>query len=113
MGAVRLVLRSPAARGRALLFPCCAALVAVLFLGAPASAQQPSEAPATSAPDDPRIVEAQALYERGVVQVVKAQWAEALASFEGSAKLRPHPTTTFNVGACERALGRYARARST
>lgn len=45
--------------------------------------------------------------------VKNARWGEALAAFERSAELRPHALTTFNIGACERALGRYTRARST
>lgn len=40
-----------------------------------------------------------------------ARWGEALAAFERSAALRPHALTIFNIGACERALGRYTRAR--
>src|SRR5437763_13972053 len=45
--------------------------------------------------------------------VKNARWGEALAAFERSAELRPHALTTFNIGACERALGRYTRARVT
>lgn len=45
--------------------------------------------------------------------VKNARWGEALAAFERSAELRPHALTTFNIGACERALGRYTRARAT
>ena len=45
--------------------------------------------------------------------VKNARWGEALAAFERSAELRPHPLTTFNIGACERALGRYTRAKAT
>jgi len=39
------------------------------------------------------------------------QWVEALAAFERSNELQPHPTTLYNIGYCERALGRYTRAR--
>jgi hypothetical protein len=45
--------------------------------------------------------------------VTEARWGEALAAFERSAALRPHALTTYNMGACERALGRYVRARKT
>jgi len=45
--------------------------------------------------------------------VKEARWGEALSSFERSAQLRPHALTTYNIGACERALGRYVRARAT
>src|SRR5262249_36613395 len=41
----------------------------------------------------------------------RAQWAEALVAFEGSAKLRPHAVTTYNIGYCHRALGHYTLAR--
>lgn len=50
---------------------------------------------------------------RGAEQVKSARWAEALASFERSAKLFPHPVTTYNIGVCERAMGHYTRARGT
>ncbi|MFI5303146.1 MAG: PEGA domain-containing protein [Polyangiales bacterium] len=43
--------------------------------------------------------------------VKHSQWGEALAAFERSAALRPHALTMFNMGACERALGHYTRAR--
>lgn len=39
------------------------------------------------------------------------KWNEALAAFERSAKLRPHPVTFYNIGYVERALGHYTRAR--
>jgi hypothetical protein len=62
---------------------------------------------------DPRdsVAEARQRFQEGAELVKRAQWAEALAAFEASAKLRPHAITTYNVAACERALGRYTRAR--
>lgn len=45
--------------------------------------------------------------------VRNARWGEALAAFERSAALKPHALTTYNIAACERALGRYTRARVT
>lgn len=71
----------------------------VMALSAPALAQD-----ATS--------EARALFNHGTELVGSAQWAEALASFEQSAAKRPHPITTYNIAACERALGRYTLARA-
>ncbi len=50
---------------------------------------------------------------QGTALVKKAQWAEALAKFEHSAKLRPHAATTYNIGACQRAMGSYTLARKT
>ncbi len=62
-------------------------------------------------PEDPSRTKARALFMEGVARVKQAQWSEALASFEASQQLFPHATTTFNIGACERAMGRYTRAR--
>lgn len=56
---------------------------------------------------------ARARYLQAVELVQKAQWSDALAAFEASAKLYPSASTTLNMGACERALGRYVRARAT
>lgn len=57
--------------------------------------------------------EARQLFQTGVEQVQRAQWGEALSAFERSAALVEHPLTTFNIGACQRALGRYTLARRT
>jgi hypothetical protein len=61
--------------------------------------------------DPPQVVQAREAFVRGTTLVRAAQWAEALDAFERSAELRPHPITTYNIGACERALGRYTVAR--
>jgi hypothetical protein len=64
------------------------------------------------ADEDPaRVAEARQRFVVGTELVKKAQWSEALAAFEESVRLRPHPITQYNIGACERALGRYSRAR--
>lgn len=52
-------------------------------------------------------------FARGAELVKQARWAEALAAFEKSNAGRAHPVTLFNIGACERALGSYTRARRT
>jgi hypothetical protein len=62
---------------------------------------------------DPAPPDARAEFVRGTQLVEAARWAEALAAFERAASLRSHAVTTFNIGACERAMGRYARARRT
>jgi hypothetical protein len=70
-----------------------------------------SAAPARA--DEAAVVEARREFVDGLELVKRAEWAEALGAFERSLKLRPHPITVFNIGACERALGRYTRARAT
>jgi hypothetical protein len=57
--------------------------------------------------------DARRAFVEGVEAVKKAQWSDALVAFERSSRLRPHATTTFSIGACERALGRSSRARAT
>jgi hypothetical protein len=66
-----------------------------------------SDAQATNGDDLSRAREE---YRKGVSAVQNAQWAEALAAFERSYAIRPHPLTLYNIAACERALGRYAKA---
>jgi hypothetical protein len=41
----------------------------------------------------------------------RSQWLDALSAYERSYALRPHPVTQYNIGFCERALGRFTRAR--
>jgi hypothetical protein len=50
---------------------------------------------------------------RGATLVKDADWAGALAAFEASARMKGHPVTTYNIGACLRAMGQYTRARKT
>jgi hypothetical protein len=57
------------------------------------------------------VAKARAEFVRGTDLAKRAQWAEALAAFEQSSKLRPHPVTTYNLGVCYRAMGSYTRAR--
>src|SRR5689334_19836504 len=73
-------------------------LVAVSLVAFPASAEDDVKAARDS-------------FVRGGQLVKDADWAGALAAFEESARLRSHPVTTFNVGACLRAMGQYTRAR--
>lgn len=78
-------------------------LVLVVLLGG-------SPARAGEAPSDPTN-EARSAFLDGASLVEEARWADALARFERSAKLRPHPVTTYNVAACLRALGAYTHAK--
>ena len=66
---------------------------------------------APAAPDDPKVAEARDAFVKATELAKRAQWAEALASFERSSSLRPHPVTTYNIGFCQRALGAYTLAR--
>ncbi len=57
--------------------------------------------------------DAREAFRKGAELAKDGQWSAALAQFERSSKLRPHPGTTYNIGICERALGQYVRARRT
>ena len=50
-------------------------------------------------------------FKRGTELARAAEWTDALAAFERSGELRSHAVTTYNIAFCERALGRYTRAR--
>jgi hypothetical protein len=58
------------------------------------------------------LAEARQKFIEGAALVKNTQWADAETAFEESARLHPHAVTTFNIGACERAMGRYTRARA-
>lgn len=58
-----------------------------------------------------RVEQAREAFRVGAALAKEGQWVDALPQFERSARLRPHAVTTFNIGFCERALGRYTRAK--
>jgi hypothetical protein len=86
--------------------------IAIGVSGLPVQARsEPVDAPRASQPDE-TLEQARSAFREGVAKVKEAHWGEALAAFERSQALKQHAITTFNIGACERALGRYTRARS-
>jgi hypothetical protein len=89
--------------------------IAPLAPAAPPTAAPPAApaAPATPGPSDEQKAAAIAKYSEGVELVRKLQWSEGLAAFEASYKIAPTPAALFNIGTCERALGRYVRSRDT
>jgi hypothetical protein len=89
------------------------ALALALALSTPAAADPAPAAPSPPLAEDARITEARALFMHGVELTKLAEWADALAAFERSEALHPHPVTAFNRGACQRALARYTVARET
>lgn len=67
--------------------------------------------------DDPRVddVTAQARDEflKGIAAVKASQWSEALQHFEKAHSIKPSPVALFNIGYCQRALGRYVVAKAS
>jgi hypothetical protein len=82
-------------------------LAACWTLSAAAGAQQAPPIPEPSSDAE----RARAYFVRGADLAREARWAEALASFERAEAVKRHAVTTYNIGACERAMGRYTRAR--
>lgn len=82
----------------------CALALAILAAAARASAGEP---------DPAGVAEARAAFVQGAELAKATHWAEALAAYERSAKLRPHAVTTYNIGVCHRAMGAYTLARET
>lgn len=64
-----------------------------------------------AAADDDSTEQARAEYARGNELARATQWGEALGAFEASLRGRPHALTLYNIGVCERVLGRATRAR--
>jgi tetratricopeptide (TPR) repeat protein len=54
--------------------------------------------------------EARALFDAGTALFAKRRYAEALAKFEATKALRPHPTLQFNIGKCQEQLGHTSEA---
>ncbi len=77
-------------------------LATILTLAATSSAR--------GAPSVDPKVQARADFVRGADLVKDASWAEALSAFEASYARMPHAVTRFNMGICERALGKLTRA---
>ncbi|MBM4357550.1 MAG: PEGA domain-containing protein [Deltaproteobacteria bacterium] len=89
--------------------------LAVATVANPTMATSPPRAGTTSfrtSSTSPRD-DATRAFQRGTRLVTETKWAEALAAFEEAQTLVPHSVTMFNLGVCERALGRYTAARAT
>jgi hypothetical protein len=89
----------------------------VLSWPIPGLAQTSASAP-VSASDTPieqnePIAAARESFALGATLARHGQWVDALVAFERSYRLHAHPTTLFNIGFCERALGRFTRARKS
>jgi len=69
-------------------------------------------APSSARADDPPD-EARAAFREGASLIEQAEWAAALAAFERSLALRPHALTLYNIGVCQRFIGRSTLARET
>ena len=82
----------------------------VMTTTTPASAQTAAAPVPVEAPDAMRAREE---FRAGGRLVEQSEWAAALAAFERSLALRNHPLTVFNIGVCQRFLGRYTLAAHT
>jgi hypothetical protein len=80
-------------------------MVGALVLASPGVLAQ---APAA---EDAATLQARTLFNEGTDKAHRGEWSLALAAFQRSWALHPHAVTAYNIGYCERALGRYTRAR--
>src|SRR5262245_10995171 len=91
----------------------CWLLSALAF--APLAGAQPGDPPSPAEPpagaEMPGVEQAREAFTLGTALAAQGQWVDALAAFERSSRLRPHPVTTYNLGYCERGLGHFTRAR--
>src|SRR5688572_3731947 len=79
--------------------------------GDPKPKDPPAEPTESEASDDPNLQRAREAFRLGSTLARQGQWQDALAAYERSAELRPHPVTTYNLGYVERALGHLTRSR--
>ncbi len=56
---------------------------------------------------------ARTAFREGAALVEQSEWASALTAFERSLQIRPHALTLYNIGVCQRFLGRSTLARGT
>jgi hypothetical protein len=85
------------------------ALLLGLCLAGPSGAALAADPPPAV---DPRS-EARAHYEEGLRLAERSSWSEAHAAFARAQELFPAPSNLFNIGQCQRALGRYTGALVT
>jgi hypothetical protein len=76
-----------------------------------AQTETPDAAASQEVSEDPSVAQARDAFVLGTALARQGQWVDALAAFTRSVRARPHPVTTYNIAYCERALGRYTRAR--
>jgi hypothetical protein len=87
-----------------------AIVVALVLLLVPRSAAaEPPPPPAQAAEGD----RAREEFRAGARLVEQSEWAAALAAFERSLALKSHALTIYNIGVCQRYVGRYTLATQT
>jgi hypothetical protein len=90
-------------------------VVLITILSTARADAAPPNVPIGTAPpvaESPSVQQARELFKNGTDLAKRTEWSEALRAFEESAKLRRHAITTYNIAVCERAIGRYTRARA-
>jgi hypothetical protein len=73
----------------------------------------PAGAAAAAAPVDEQTKLAREAFREGVALVEQSEWAAALVQFEKSLALKTFNLTIYNIGVCQRFLGRYTLAERT
>jgi hypothetical protein len=61
---------------------------------------------------DETTAQARDEFMKGTAAVKAGQWSEALLHFEKAQSIKPSPVAMFNIGYCQRAMGRYVLAKT-
>jgi hypothetical protein len=88
-------------------------LLAACLVCRVAAAQDPAGSSGPEAQPEDATTRGRAAFQRGIKLARDEQWSDALSAFEEAAAARDAPLIRFNIGYCERALGRYVAARKT
>lgn len=88
-------------------------LLALSMVFGAVSADAGPKKPKKEEAEDATTAQAREAFLAGTAAVKAGQWSEALAQFEKASSLKSAPIVTFNIGYCQRALGRYVLARSS
>jgi hypothetical protein len=86
-------------------------LVAGLTFALPSDGRAQSP-PAEQEQDAEAVAKAREAFKLGTALAKQGQWSEALAAYERAQSLHHHASTSYNIGFCLRALGRYTAARA-
>lgn len=79
----------------------------------PAPPSKPASGDAGAPVADETTQKARETFKEGAALVEQSEWAAALVAFEKSYALKPYTLTLYNIGVCQRFLGRYTLAAAT
>ncbi len=91
-------------------------LICLAVIGAAAAASRSAiadEPPKDTVVSPEAAASARDAFREGAKAIDRAEWDTAIGFFEKSRALSPHALTTYNIGVCQRYIGRFTQARQT